>query len=62
MSSFMKLGSVVMKRNVLFNRSNSLQISEAKHTNGRAAKFSFFYHEELSCSEEGIPLGDPIVR
>lgn len=37
---------MLMKRNVLFNRSNSLQISEAKHTNGRAAKFSFLDHEE----------------
>lgn len=46
-----------MKTNVLFNRSNSLQTSEAKHTNDRAAKFSFLDHKKLSHSEEVIPSG-----
>lgn len=54
----MKLGSMLMKINVLFNGSNSLQTSEAKHTNDRAAKFSFLDHKELSRSEEVIPSGD----
>lgn len=58
----MKLGSMLMKRNVLFNRSNSLQISEAKHTDDRAAKLSFLDHDGLSHSEEGIPSGDLIVQ
>lgn len=58
----MKLGSMLMKKKVLFNRSNSLKISEAKHTNGRAVKFSFLDHEELSHFEGGISLGDLVVQ
>lgn len=51
-----------MKSNVLFNRSNSLQTSEAKHTNDTAAKFSFLDYEELRHSEEGIPSGGTTVQ
>lgn len=51
-----------MKINVLFNRSNSLQMSETKHINDRAAKLSFLDPEELSYSEEGVASGDPVVQ
>lgn len=39
--NFIKLGDMLTKWNVLFNRSNSLQKSEAKHTNDTAEKSKF---------------------